>query len=163
MVKTRVLLAVASLFIASSAMASDKSDILALIAKWNDLSNKGDEPGMAATCAKDAVVVDDLPPYIWRGAEACGEWQKSADTFVKNEGMTEIVGGLGKPSHVLIVADQAYVVIPATFAYTQRGKKLIESATATFTLQKTGVRWLITSWVWSKLAVRPSPPAKPGS
>jgi ketosteroid isomerase-like protein len=162
MVKTRILLAVVSLFIASSTMANDKSDILALITKWNDLSNKGDEPGMAATCAKDAVVVDDPPPYLWRGAEACAEWQKSADTFVKNEGMTEIVGGVGKPSYVLIMADQAYVVIPATFAYTQRGKKLIESATATFTLQKTGVSWLITSWVWSKLAIRPAP-AKPGS
>ena len=163
MAKARIVLAVVSLFIASSIMASDKSDILGLITKWNDLSNKGDELGMAATCAKDAVVVDDLPPYIWRGVEACADWQKSADAFVKNEGMTEIVGGLGKPSHVLIVADQAYVVIPATFAYTQGGKKLIESATATFTLQKTDGRWLITSWVWSKLTLRPSPPAKRGS
>jgi ketosteroid isomerase-like protein len=147
MFKNPCLVVVASVFVASSATASDKTDIVALITKWNDLSNKGDEPGMAATCAKDAVVVDDLPPYIWRGSDACTAWQKSADAFVNGEGMTEIVGGLGKPTHVIISGDKAYAVIPATFAYSQHGNKLTEYATATFTLEKTDTHWLITSWV----------------
>jgi ketosteroid isomerase-like protein len=160
MFKNPIFVVVASLFIASTATASDKSDIIALITKWNDLSNKGDEPGMAATCAKDAVVVDDLPPYIWRGSEACTAWQKSADAFVQSEGMTEIVGGISKPSHIIISGDIAYVVVPATFAYSQHGNKLIEYATATFTVEKASNNWLITSWVWAKLATKRSDLAK---
>jgi hypothetical protein len=74
--------------------------------------------------------------------------------------MTEIVGGLGTPTHVIISGDKAYVVIPATFAYSQHGNKLTEYATATFTVEKTSTNWLITSWVWAKLATKPSSPAK---
>ena len=156
MTKVHLALAIASLFIVSVASAGDRSDILSLITRWNDLSNKGDEQGMAATCMKDAVVVDDLPPYVWRGAEACADWQKSADAFVKKEAMTDIVGGLGKPSHVMITGDRGYVVIPATFAYTQGGRKMTEHATVTFTLQKSESKWLITSWVWAKQTIMPS-------
>jgi ketosteroid isomerase-like protein len=153
-----IFLALAGVLITCVASANDKSEILGLIAKWNDLSNRGDEQGMAATCTKEATVVDDLPPYEWRGPGACENWQKSADEFVKKESMTDIVGGIGNPTHVLISGDQAYVVIPATFAYTQGGKKFTEYAVATFTLKKKESTWLITSWVWAKQAVKPLAP-----
>jgi ketosteroid isomerase-like protein len=142
---------------AAVASASDNADILALITRWNDLSNQGDEQGMADTCANEATVIDDLPPYEWQGPGACSSWQKAADAFTKSQEMTDIVGGLGKPTHVMVASDRAYVVIPATFAYTQHGKRLTEYATATFTLQKkAGSSWLITSWSWSKRVIRPA-------
>jgi hypothetical protein len=144
-----IFLALAGVLVTCVASANDTSEILGLIAKWNDLSNRGDEQGMAATCT-EATVVDDLPPYEWHGTGACENWQKSADEFVKKESMTDIVGGIGKPMHIMISGEQAYVVMPATFAYTQEGKKFTEFAVATFTLQKKESTWLITSWVWAK-------------
>jgi hypothetical protein len=154
MIRNMLAFAIGCFLVGAVASASDKADIVALITKWNELSNQGDEQGMADTCAKEATVIDDLPPYEWHGQGACGSWQKAADAFTKSQEMTDIVGGLGKPMHVMITSDRAYVVIPATFAYAQHGKKLTEYATVTFTLQKTGSAWLITSWIWSKRVIK---------
>jgi hypothetical protein len=68
-----------SLLAAGSALASDKSDILAVLKQWNDT----DEAKAAATCADDASVIDDIPPFEWHGPSACARWQKDYDAYAK--------------------------------------------------------------------------------
>jgi hypothetical protein len=50
-----------------------------------------------------------------------------------------------------VTADRAYIVVPATYAYKQKGKPMKESgSTLTLALQKGATGWRITGWAWSK-------------
>ena len=136
---------VVSLLAAGSALASDKSDILAVLKQWNDT----DEAKAVATCADDAAVIDDIPPFEWHGPSACSRWQKDYDAYAKKEGITDAAGTIGDPRQLIISGDHAYVVVPTTFAFTQKGKPVKFIATTTFALHKTATGWQITAWTWT--------------
>ena len=73
----RVMIALAvSVLTAGSALASDKGDIMAVLKQW--ISG---ETGTVATCADDAAVIDDIPPFEWHGPGACSRWQKDNDVY----------------------------------------------------------------------------------
>jgi len=72
---------VVGLLTAGSALASDKDDIVAVLKQW--ISG---EAGTVATCADDAAVIDDVPPFEWHGPAACSRWQKDNDAYIKKKG-----------------------------------------------------------------------------
>jgi ketosteroid isomerase-like protein len=45
--------------------------------------------------------------------------------------------------------DQAYVVVPAVFAFKEKGVPTKESAQMTFVLKKGAKGWLIHAWTWT--------------
>jgi hypothetical protein len=142
----RVIIVLAlSVLTAGSALASDKGDIMAVLKQWNDT----DEAKAVATCADDASVIDDIPPFEWHGPSACSKWQKDYDAYVQKEGITDATGTIGNPRQLMISGDRAYAVVPATFAFTQKGKPVKVIATATFALHKTAAGWRITGWTWT--------------
>jgi hypothetical protein len=142
----RIIIALAvSALTAGSAIASDRSDILAVLNQWND----NDTAKSVATCANDASVMDDIPPYEWHGAGACAKWAKDYDAFAQKNGMSDVSGTIGKPRQIVITDDRAYAIVPATFSFTKDGKQVKTVATATFALQKTGAGWRITGWTWT--------------
>jgi ketosteroid isomerase-like protein len=146
----RVVIALAvSLLTAGSALASDKGDIMAVLKQW--ISG---EAGTVATCADDAAVIDDIPPFEWHGPGACSRWQKDNDAYTQGEGTTNATFAMGKPQQLIISGDRAYVVLPTTFAATQRGKRLRETATSTVVLHKTAAGWRITAWTWATQTVQ---------
>jgi ketosteroid isomerase-like protein len=147
----RVLIALAaSVLTAGSALASDKSDIIAVLEQWND----ADEARAVAACADDAAVTDDVPPFEWHGPGACSRWQKDYDAYLQKKGMTDTTGTIGNPRQLIISGDRAYAVLPATFAFTQEGKRVTFVATATFALHKTAAGWRITAWTWATQTIR---------
>ena len=142
----RVIIALAvSLLTAGSALASDKSDIMAVLKQWNDT----DEAKAVAACADDAAVIDDIPPFEWHGPSACARWQKDYDAYAQEKGMTDASGTIGDPRQLIISGDHAYAVVPTTFAFTQKGKPVKVIATTTFALHKTAAGWRITAWTWA--------------
>ncbi len=128
---------------AASALASDKDDVMAVLQMWNNTATA------VASCADDASVIDDFPPFEWRGAGACANWSKSFDGFAQQNTITDSSGTIGKPKRFVVNGDHAYVVVPATFAYTMKGKPVKLTAIATFSLRKTGSGWRITAWSWA--------------
>ena len=96
---------------ATSALASDKDDVMAVLNQWND----ADSAKSIASCADDASVIDDFPPFEWRGAGACANWSKAFDGFAQKNGITDPVGTIGKPKQFVVSGERAYVVVPATF------------------------------------------------
>jgi hypothetical protein len=48
------------------------TEVIAPIQKFIDSFNKGDVAAAAATHAagSDLVIIDEVPPYVWRGAKA---------------------------------------------------------------------------------------------
>jgi hypothetical protein len=130
---------------ASSAFASDKEDILAVLQLWNDT----DPAKNAASCADEATVLDDFPPYEWHGSGACANWAKAFDGFAAKNAITDSSGTIGKPKRFVVTGDRAYVVAPGTFSYTMKGKPVKITAIAAFVLHKSSAGWRITSWSWA--------------
>jgi ketosteroid isomerase-like protein len=136
--------------IAGWAVASDKADVMAVVNQWDDGFNTGDVKVAVVACADQTSIIDDFPPHEWHGTGGCAKWMNDAEAFFKKNEMTNVVSTLGKPRHVDVTGDRAYVVIPATLTYTEKGKPVTDKpAMVTLSLQKTASGWRITGWSWA--------------
>ncbi len=124
----RFVLALAVTLAAGPAAASENSDVMATVHRFVDGFNKGDTATALATCAAPASIVDEFPPYAWQGATACSDWANDFDADAKKNGITDPVVTLGKPRHVNVTGDRAYVVVPADYKYKRNGKKVSEES-----------------------------------
>lgn len=146
-----LMFAIALALTVTPAAASEKADVMATVNRFNDGLNKGDVKTALAACASPASIIDEFPPYAWQSATACADWASAFAAYNESNGITEPVATLGKPRHVDITGDHAYVVLPATYTYKEHGKKVREAgSTLTIALQKSASGWLITNWAWSK-------------
>ncbi|HUE66106.1 MAG TPA: nuclear transport factor 2 family protein [Rhizomicrobium sp.] len=146
-----MILALAAALAATSAVASDKTDVMAVVKQAVDDSNKGDMKAMAALCAANTSIIDEFPPHAWQGPTACSDWSNDFDAYNKKNGITDGVVTLGKARHIDVSGDRAYVVIPAKFAYKQNGKPVVESGSIfTVALQKVAAGWRVTGFAWAE-------------
>jgi ketosteroid isomerase-like protein len=133
------------------AAATDKTDVVTTVRKFVESFNKGDMKALTATCADQASIIDEFPPYEWHGAGACAKWTDDYGADAKKSGITDGGVTLGTPRHVDVTADRAYVVVPANYKFKQNGKVVQETAsTLTIALQKTDGAWRMTGWAWAK-------------
>jgi hypothetical protein len=150
MLKIFAALAVA-LLAAGPTFASDKTDVMVTVNQFLDGFNKGDTKALLAACADQTSIIDEFPPHEWHGAGACSKWVDDFDADAKKNGITDGIVTLGDPRHVDVTADHAYVVIPADYAFKQKGKAAKETGSImTLTLQKGRAGWHITGWAWAK-------------
>jgi len=134
-----------------TAFASDQADVMATIHQFIDGFNKGDVKSALATCAEQNSIIDEFAPYEWHGAGACAKWASDFEVDAKKNGITDSVVGMGKPKHVDVEGDHAYVVAPVTYAFKMKGKPVKESRSLmTLSLQKGAAGWRLTGWAWSK-------------
>jgi ketosteroid isomerase-like protein len=139
------------LLLAGVAFASGAADVMKPVHQFIDGFNKGDAKSALAACADEAYIIDEFAPYEWHGAGACSTWANDYEADAKKNGITDGVVTIGKPKHVDVSGDHAYVVVPTTYAFKQNGKPTKENnAVLTLTLQKSSSGWRITSWAWSK-------------
>jgi ketosteroid isomerase-like protein len=139
----------ACLLIAAPVAATDKTDVMAVIHQWVNDFNKGDMKSMVTACTDQSSIIDDFPPHEWHGAGTCAKWAGDFQVFIKSAQITSPAVVVGKPRHIDVAGEAAYVVAPATFSYRQKGKPLKESATVTLALQKGNDGWRITGWAWA--------------
>jgi ketosteroid isomerase-like protein len=133
------------------AAATDKTDVVATVRKFVESFNKGDMQALTATCADQASIIDEFPPYEWHGAGACAKWTGDFGVDAKKNGITDGAVTLGTPLHVDVTADRAYVVAPANYKFKQNGKPVQETgSTLTIALQKSDDAWRMTGWAWAK-------------
>jgi len=131
--------------------ASDKTDVMAPVHQFVDGFNNGDSKTALAACASPASIIDEFPPHEWHGATACVDWANDFAADSKKNGITDAIVTLGKPRHLDVTADRAYVVVPATYTYKQHGKRMTESGSImTVALQKLADGWRMTGWAWTK-------------
>ena len=146
-----IALVIAVLAATTPAYAADKDDVMVPVRQFIDGFNKGDVKSALATCAEQTSIIDEFPPHEWHGAGACASWAKDFDADAKKNGVTDGKVTLGKPRHVDVTGDRAYVVVPTTYAYKLKGKPMKETGSIlTIALQKAGSSWLMTGWSWTK-------------
>jgi ketosteroid isomerase-like protein len=135
---------------AARAQAPDPQ-LMAPVQKFMDAFNKGDAAAAAATHLADAdlAILDEVPPFAWRGAKAFAAWSAALDSDAKANGITEPAVTIAAPTRVETSGDQAYLVVPAVYNFQQRGVAMRENAQMTFVLKKTPGGWLIHAWTWT--------------
>jgi ketosteroid isomerase-like protein len=147
----KIIVALAVAVLASgTAVASDKTDVMAVVHQFADGFNKGDVKSALATCADNVVIIDDFSPHVWDGAGACAKWASDFDADSKKTQTTEAVVTMGRPRHLDVMGDRAYVVLPTGYTYKVAGKPMQSTGCVwTLALQKTGAGWRITGWAWA--------------
>ena len=139
------------------------ADLMAPIQKFMDTFNKGDTEGAAATHAAgpDLTIIDELPPYFWRGPKAFQSWSADLDSDAKKNGITEPGVTVSAPTRTERNGDQAYVIVPAVYSFKQRGTAMRAAAQMTFVLRRGASGWLIQAWTWTGPKAQPAAaPAK---
>ena len=142
---------VAVALVSAPAAASDKTDAMATVRQSVQAFNKGDVKAYAATCAEETSIIDEFPPHEWHGAGACSKWMNDYLADARKNGMTEGKVILGTPLHVDVTGNRAYIVVPTSFTFKQKGKQVRETgSTLTVVLQKGAAGWRILAWAWTK-------------
>ena len=125
--------------------------VMATVQQFVAAFNKGDTKAAAAVCAEQTSIIDEFPPYEWHGIGACAKWMGEYDADAKKNGITDGVVTLGKPSHVDVTLDRAYVVVPANYTYKQKGAVVAETGSIlSIALHKVPTGWRMTGWAWAK-------------
>ena len=134
----------------TSALASDKADVMTTVEQYDAAFNKNDIKAWSALCTGQTIIIDDFAPHVWQGATACGDWWNALDAANKKAGDTDLNVALDKPWHVSVTADRAYVVEPSLITFKEKGKSITEHGVWTLALQKLASGWRITGWGWAQ-------------
>jgi ketosteroid isomerase-like protein len=144
------------------ALAATEAELAAPIHQFVDSFNKGDLAGAAAAYAQtDLTIVDELPPYIWRGPGAVRSWAGDLTHDIERRGLSNASLTVGEPIRTEVDGDSAYVIVPAVYAYLEHGKPMNEPARMTYTLMRGPGGWKISSWSWTGLKPVEGPTPKP--
>jgi ketosteroid isomerase-like protein len=147
----KLLLVFAFALISTAEVRAQMNDPMAAVNAYIAAFNKGDAKAMAATCANPMSILDGMAPHVWHGPTACEDWYR--DVLIEGEHL-DAVGyavTLGKPRHVNITGDAAYVVVPTTMTFKLKGKQITQTgAVWTLALRKVDDGWRIAAWAWAK-------------
>ena len=140
-----------------SAMASDRSDALAAIQEYIRASNGDSREAYASLCTADAVIIDHVAPFVFRGPKACLDHWDAVGAFVEqNKMIVTDYARLGQPTMVDVTGEVAYVVTPWKSPAMVAGKKEIETGVATFVLDRdVDKAWRLASVTWASFGFSP--------
>lgn len=145
-----VLLMLAAVVPAIPAAAAGNAAVMAPVNQFVDGFNKGDAKTALAACATPASIIDEFGRHEWVGPTACADWAHDYAADDARQGITGGIVTLGKPWHVDVNGNVAYVVVPATYAYKLHGKPVQETGSVwTLVLKKGASGWRITAWAWA--------------
>jgi hypothetical protein len=74
----------------------------------------------------DHAIVDNFPPFSWRGADALTAWLADYGKEAVRAGATEAVSRIGPPLYVRADGARIYAVFPDTYTYKRGGEAVRE-------------------------------------
>jgi ketosteroid isomerase-like protein len=143
------------LTVASAAHANDAS-VDATVKAFGDAFNKGDMKAAKALHTASPVIVDEVPPHFWSGAKAFDSWGADLGKSDAAEGRSGGQVTMGTPTREVISGNHAYVIVPTTYTFQQKGQAMREAAQMTLALDKDAAgAWKIASWTWTGPVAKP--------
>lgn len=146
---SRVILAGALLLAFMPGAKAAGADVETTISQFSAALHAGDSKAAKNFLTARTVILDDVAPYYWGGANAFESWQDDLAKASAAKGMREEDAQLGAPTRVEVTGDHAYAILPATHTFTMKGRAMREDAQLTFILVKDPAGWKITSWAWT--------------
>jgi hypothetical protein len=150
-----VLAAMSALLVAPAAQAGNAA-IEAPIHQMMDGFNKGDIKAAKATHVAAPTIMDEVAPYVWSGPNAFDNWASALTKAEAAEGKTGGKVGIGAPVRETIAGSHAYVVVPSTYTFQQKGRTMREVGTLTVILLKGKAGWKIQAWTWTSPEAAPA-------
>jgi ketosteroid isomerase-like protein len=114
-----------------------------------DKFNAGDAKTFLTAHDDNAVIVDEFGQHVWMGPGAAKHW---LDDYTKMSAATGVTGGrvdYGKPLRAESDGTTAYIVLPTTYSFVQKGTKMAEASSMTFVVKRAGDGWRIASWTFA--------------
>ena len=147
----KLILILALLTISAPEVWTQMNEPMAAVNKYIAAFNKGDAKGMAAVCANPTSILDGMHPHVWSGPTACEDWYRDVLIEGEQHGAAGYAVTLGKPRHLDVKGEAAYVVLPTTMTFKLKGKQVTQTgATWTVALEKVDGQWRISAWAWAK-------------
>jgi|SRR5580700_521146 hypothetical protein len=112
-------------------------------------TNTDDPSGFSGLFTNDAVVVDENPPFVWRGGGAAVAWWHVVDAVTRKAKLTQLRATNVRTSEFKQSATDAYLVQAMTITGTVGSKPFSEPGTMTYTFHNVGGTWLISTMVWT--------------
>jgi ketosteroid isomerase-like protein len=131
--------------VATSAVASEEKDVVAVVRQWTGLFNKDTAKSARASCADEVTILDDFAPYLWNGSGTCDRWVNDLAADSEKNAITDLSSVLLKPKEVMVTGDRAYVVAPISFTFKLKGAASKDSGVLTAALQKVPAGWRVTA------------------
>lgn len=144
-----ILFAGTALAWASPAWAGPADDATAAVTGVLDKFNGGDFKAFAAAHREGALIIDEFAPYQWSGAESVKQWGADYEKDAKAKGIVAGRVDYGKPIQSSSDGTTAYIVLPTTYRFQQKGKKMAGKGSMTFVMAKAGSEWKIASWTYA--------------
>ena len=144
-----------TLVAAAPAVAGPADEAATFVSSIMDKFNGGDAKAFVTAHEDNAVIVDEFGPHVWTGPGSAQRW---LDAYAKDSsanGVTNPRVDYGKPLQARSDGTTAYVVLPTTYRFVQKGTKMAEPSSMTFVMKREGDGWKIASWTYSAT----SPPA----
>lgn len=142
------LAAVSALFFASAAEAGDAA-VEATIHQFISSFNKGDVKTAKAAHVASPTITDEMAPYHWSGPKAFDTWVADLTKAEAAEGKSAGALTMAAASRQLVSGDHAYVIVPSTYTFQQKGRTMHEVSQMTYVLTKGKSGWKIESWAWT--------------
>jgi hypothetical protein len=141
---------------AAAGAATPTAEAMMPVRAFIDSFNKGDMKTAEAQTSPDGMlIIDEIAPFTWTGPKAFDTWGKALDDSDKSAGNTDDHVTDGKPVHVELSADRAYIVVPAVYTFKQKDVAMRETAQMALTLQKGKTGWLIIGFAWAGTKAKP--------
>ena len=138
--------------------ANPADDAAKFITSIIDKFNTGDVKAWTAAQEDDTLIVDEFAPHSWSGA---GSPQRWLDAYAKDAAAKGVSGGrvdYGKPLQATSDGTTAYVVLPTTYRFVQKGTKMAAPSNMTFVMKHGASGWKVSIWTYS--ATAPAAPDK---
>jgi hypothetical protein len=141
---------IASVLLASSALAATPGDVTTPIKQFIDGFNTGDVKSAYAAYAPGTItIIDEFAPHRWIGPNAAHQWAADYDKHATATGVTDGVVKYDSPTRSVIDGDTAYVIIPALYTYKEKGQPKAEEGQFAFVLHAELAGWKIQGWTWT--------------
>lgn len=135
---------------AGASAATPDAQLTAPIHRFIDAFDKGDgKTAAAAHWTADLSIIDEVPPYVWRGPKAFESWANDLTANDKKLGITGEKVTLGPVMRTEVDGAAAYVVMAAVYSFKDHGAPMREPAQMTFALRKGPGGWKISAWTWT--------------
>ncbi len=148
-VRTIAALALALAPAVAMAAAMPPAPILKLADAVIHATNTGNRAALSGLFTGDAVVVDENPPFVWRGSAAGVAWWHVVEAVTRKAKITHLKAIDVRLGEFKQTATDAYLVESLTVAGLSGGKPFAEAGTLTYTFHQAGGTWLISTMVWT--------------
>jgi len=144
-----VLLALALAPAVAAAAPAPPAPILKLATAVISAANADDASAFAGLFTGDAVVVDENPPFVWRGAGAGVAWWHVVREVTQKAKLTHVRAIDVRTTEFKQSPTDAYMIQTMTVSGSAGTKPFAEPGTMTYTFHQAGGTWLISSMVWT--------------